>query len=179
MTRPQLDLLAACLLAAASCVAIWDVLYLHVHTYKLHLNVASSVEHRLHTWQLFLNGISIILLFVGGPAGFVLWCALATVVAGSVVEVLDALCEKRSRSALGGLSSGEYALHVLGASLRAAAFVLIIVTTPLELWRASASGFVVVRRPTPVAVMGWLFGVGALVAAVHHILVAAGRPRRT
>jgi hypothetical protein len=54
------------------------------------------------------------------------------------VEIIDVFDEKGSRADIGGLSSLEYATHVISVTLRSFATVLILAAKPAAAWQISS-----------------------------------------
>src|SRR5688572_4517285 len=89
-----------------------DLFYYHIWKYKLHTRPESRYEHKLHMAFAFLMVPVALLLYYQNLGGIGLWAAAFFVVAALCTELDDVFSENDSRASLGGLSTGEYALHV-------------------------------------------------------------------
>lgn len=151
-----------------------DGLYFHLYRYKLYSQAPSRYEHRLHTINSVLFVPLVALLFCGTPRGIYLWLLLGLFGGSLLVEILDVLCEPKSRRALGGLGASEYLLHFLMSGLRVGTVLpLLIVAAPAD-WQFQSTAF----GPRPL----WLFLCGASVAipgigvaALHIFLAVRGQ----
>src|SRR5215207_9622210 len=99
-------------------VADYDGLYLHLWKYRLYARPESRREHKLHTAQGILFVPVIFFLFYKDFGGWALWAGVLFLSAEQVVEICDVLDERDSRASLGGLSSAEYAAHVIAITAR-------------------------------------------------------------
>ena len=97
-----------------------DLFYYHLWKYKLHTRPESRYEHTLHMLFAFLMVPVALLLYYQNLGGIGLWTAVIFVGAALGTELDDVLSENDSRASLGGLSSGEYALHVVLTILKVA-----------------------------------------------------------
>lgn len=119
-------------------VASIDGLYFHLYKYRLYLREESLREHKLHTIRAFLFVPIVFLLFARNFAGALIWVALIVILADLVVEMLDVVSEKDSRAGMGGLSTAEYATHIVATTLRVAALGLILAAKPAPAWDFAA-----------------------------------------
>ncbi len=115
-------------------LAALDGLYFHLWKYRLYARAESAYEHMLHTIRAFLFVPIVFLLFYGDFQGWALWTGVAFIIADVVVEIVDVLDENDSRRKIGGLSSIEYATHVVATTARVAAFVLALAAKPAAAW---------------------------------------------
>src|SRR5262245_30838609 len=106
-------LLACVLLYLFLAVASTDGFYFHLWKYRLHARPESAWEHQLHTINACLFVPQVFLLFCVRAQGVWLLLAVGSVLATLAVEMVDLYEERRSRRALGGLASSEYAAHFL------------------------------------------------------------------
>lgn len=121
-----------------SLVAGFDGIYFHLYKYKLYARQDSFYEHKMHTISAVLFIPVVYFLFGANFSGLLLWLGVLFILAESYIEIADVLSEKDSRASLGGLSSGEYATHVVAITLRAAAIALALAAKPLSAWDLSA-----------------------------------------
>lgn len=131
---PNLMYPATVFLILFGIVAAFDGLYLHLWKYRLHTRHESMVEHRWHTLRVFLFLPVVYGLFYSNPGGWALWLTVVLVVIDFGVSLLDVLEENQSRASLGGLSSGEYAVHVVNMTLHTVAITLALAARPLSAW---------------------------------------------
>ena len=131
-------LLATVFLAVFGALAAFDGLYFHLWKYRLYARAESLYEHKLHTARAFLFVPIVFLLFYGEFAGAALWAALFLIAVDLVIEIVDVLDENDSRRGIGGLSSIEYATHVLATTARVAAMVLALAAKPAAAWSLAA-----------------------------------------
>ena len=111
-----------------------DLFYFHMWKYKLHTRPESIYEHKLHgIFALIMVPIAYF-LYYQNSAGWALWAGVFFVVAALTVEMLDVFSEGDSRASVGGLTTGEYALHVAATILKVASFAFIFGTKPVAAW---------------------------------------------
>lgn len=122
-----------------SILSIIDGVYLHLIIYKLPEKNESKFEHITHTIRALLFIPTALTIFYWNTSGTFLWIALAVVALDLIVEAIDVVSERQSRSKIGGLSSGEYLLHVCLTTTRIAALSFFIAAKPLEAWSMSIS----------------------------------------
>ena len=115
-----------------------DLFYFHLWKYKLHTRPESRYEHKLHMAFAFLMVPVGYFLFFQNSGGWALWAGVAAVVAALGTELLDVLSENDSRASFGGLSTAEYALHVVLTILKVAAFAFIFASKPIAAWSLSS-----------------------------------------
>src|SRR5687768_12986358 len=118
-----------------------DLFYYHMWKYKLHTRPESRYEHKLHMAFAFLMVPVAFLLYYSNAAGYALWAGVTFVVTALLVEMLDVFAEGDSRASLGGLTTGEYSLHVAATIFKVASFVFILGTKPVAAWSLSAEPF--------------------------------------
>lgn len=171
------DASAAALMVFLALAAV-DGIYLHLWRYRLHTREASRSEHRLHTLSAGLFAATLPALFLWETAGCLLWTGLALVVADLVVSLFDIFAERDSRADLGGLSSAEYALHMVIMSARGAAVALALAGRPATAWAPDAP-LVIGSLPGFAATVGWQALPGAvLMTALHVWLCTSAGARR-
>ena len=127
------------LLVVFSLLAAFDGVYLHLWRYRLHARAESLREHGLHTLRSVLFPGILATLFLSPPRGGVLWLGIGLVVVDQAAELWDSLSERDSRASLGGLSSLEYALHLVLTTVRVAAITLVLASVPADGWALGAS----------------------------------------
>lgn len=115
-----------------------DLFYYHIWKYKLHTRPASRYEHKLHMAFAFLMVPIGLLLYYRDVGGIALWAAVFFVAAALATEMLDVFSEGDSREDLGGLTTGEYSLHVAATIFKVASFAFIFAAKPLEAWSLSS-----------------------------------------
>ena len=134
----HLIIAAVAFLGLFTMIASIDGLYFHLWKYRLHTRPQTLYEHKLHTVRAFLFIPTVFFLFLKNFAGTVLWLGMLVVLFDLGIEMMDVLCERDSRASIGGLSSAEYAVHVLATTVRIAAIALILAAKPAQAWRLSA-----------------------------------------
>lgn len=115
-----------------------DLFYFHLWKYKLHTRPESLYEHKLHMAFAFTMVPVAFLLYYQDFGGYALWAAVAFVAAALGIEMLDVFSEGDSRASLGGLTTGEYSLHVAATILKAASFAFMFAAKPLSAWSADS-----------------------------------------
>lgn len=148
-----------------------DLFYYHIWKYKLHRRPESRYEHKLHMAFAFLMVPVAMLLYYQNLGGIALWAAVFFVVAALGTEILDVFSENDSRASLGGLSTGEYALHVVLTILKVASFAFMFAAKPAAAWELAS--------PMHLGSYGWMgemialkVGLGSgLVGCLHFLLL--------
>lgn len=158
------SLVAAVALGLFALVAFVDGIWIHLVRLRLHARPASRREHALHTGRALLTPPLLLTVF-GSATGPWLWVGVVLLLADQVLEVMDMLEEKRSRQALGGLSTGEYGAHGAVITVRAVAIALALILRPAEAWVTTVSTF----DAGAVAWVGRQLVAGSVVAAVVHV----------
>jgi hypothetical protein len=172
------DLAASPVLTAATVLlllfaglSLVDGVYIHLWRLRLHARPESYREHLWHTARAILFAPTVILLFAVPTAGVVLWIGVALVALDEIVELLDVVEERPSRASIGGLSSMEYAVHVMLVTLRVAAVALVLASRPADAWRLDAP-VVLGAHPETIAVLVKQLVPGAVLAAGLHVWLA-------
>jgi hypothetical protein len=111
-----------------------DLFYFHIWKYKLHTRPESLYEHKLHMAFAFLMVPLAYFLYYQNSGGWALWAAAFFVIAALSTEMLDVFIEGDSRASLGGLSTGEYSIHVAATILKVASFALMFASKPAAAW---------------------------------------------
>lgn len=140
-----------------------DLFYFHMWKYRLHTRAESRYEHKLHMTFAFLMVPLAVLLYYQNFGGIALWAGIFLVAAALGTELLDVSSENDSRASLGGLSTEEYALHVVLTILKVASFALLFASKPTEAWSISS--------PTVLGSYGWMGEMIALKIAVGSGLI--------
>jgi hypothetical protein len=150
-------------------VAMIDGLYFHLMKYRLFARPDSQYEHRLHTLHALMFPILVLFLFLRDVSGQFLWIVVGLVAIDFGVEMLDVVCERASRAAIGGLSSSEYAVHVVAITSRVAAFTLALASRPAAAWTISGGSIHVRAISTIADVVCWSIAAGGMAMAVVHL----------
>ena len=111
-----------------------DLFYFHMWKYKLHTRRESIYEHKLHGIFALVMVPLAFFLYYQNSGGYALWAGVFFVAAALGVEMLDVFSEGDSRESLGGLTTGEYSLHVAATILKVASFAFIFASKPLSAW---------------------------------------------
>ena len=135
-----------------------DLFYYHIWKYKLHTRAESRYEHQLHMAFAFLMVPVALLLYYQNLGGVGLWWAAFFVVFALATEVMDVFSENDSRASVGGLSTGEYALHVVLTILKVASFAFMFAAKPIAAWKISS--------PIFLGSYGWMAEMIALKVAI-------------
>lgn len=157
-------------------VATIDGIYFHLMKYRLFSRPESRYEHRLHTIHAIFFPALVLLLFLRETSGAFLWATVALVAADFFVEMLDVVCERASRREIGGLSTTEYAVHVVAITSRVAAFTLALASRPATAWNIARSSIQTAQLPALVVATCWLILGGGIAVAVIHLWLLR-RPR--
>ena len=115
-----------------------DLFYYHIWKYKLHTRPESRYEHKLHMAFAFLMVPIGYLLYYQDLGGYALWAAVFFVIAALATEMMDVFTEGDSRASLGGLSTGEYSIHVAATILKVASFAFMFAAKPAAAWELSS-----------------------------------------
>lgn len=115
-----------------------DLFYYHIWKYKLHTRPESLYEHKLHTAFAFLMVPLAYLLYYQDFGGWALWAGVFFVAAALSTEMLDVFSEGDSRASLGGLTTGEYSMHVAATIFKVASFAFIFAAKPAAAWSLSS-----------------------------------------
>jgi len=140
-----------------------DLFYFHIWKYKLHTRPESRYEHTLHMAFAFLMVPVAYLLYYQNFGGIALWAGVSFVAAALGTELLDVFSENDSRASIGGLSTAEYALHVLLTILKVASFAFIFASKPAAAWDLSS--------PIVLGTYGWMGEMTAMQVIVGSGLV--------
>ena len=140
-----------------------DLFFFHIWKYRLHTRPESRYEHELHMAFAFLMVPVALLLYYQDLGGIGLWAAVFFVVAALSTELLDVFSENDSRASLGGLSTGEYALHVVLTILKVASFAFMFASKPAAAWELSS--------PITLGSYGWMGEMIALKVAIGSFVV--------
>lgn len=140
-----------------------DLFYYHIWKYKLHARPESRYEHKLHMAFALIMVPLAYLLYYHNFGGYALWAAVALVAAALGTEMLDVFSEGDSRASLGGLSTGEYSIHVAATIFKVASFAFMFAAKPAAAWAASS--------PTSLGSYGWMGEAMALQVMVGSGLV--------
>jgi len=115
-----------------------DLFYYHIWKYKLHARPESRYEHKLHMAFAFIMVPLAYFLYYQDFGGYALWAAAFFVAAALGIEMLDVFTEGDSRASVGGLSTGEYSIHVAATIFKVASFALMFAAKPAAAWSASS-----------------------------------------
>lgn len=145
-----------------------DLFYFHIWKYKLHARPESRFEHKLHMTSAVLMVPVAYFLYYQNFGGYALWVAVFLVVAGFATEILDVFSEGESRESLGGLTTGELALHVAATMLKVVSFAFMFVAKPISAW--SLNSPVVLGTHGPITeIIALNVITGSLIVAVLHL----------
>jgi hypothetical protein len=156
-----------------------DLIYFHLYKYKLYRRKDMLYEHKLHTAQIALGSMTVFFLFCNNFGGVLLWCGICVIFIGLVVEVMDIISEKKSRASVGGLSSFEYAIHVMVSALRAAFIALMLSIKPSESWSLS-SNFILNEKYSIITYgIGWIVFFSGILLTILHLWLIQQKYRTT
>jgi hypothetical protein len=151
-----------------SVLSLIDGVYLHLIIYKLPEKNESRLEHLTHTLRAILFLPITLTIFYWNLSGFWLLCSVGIIALDLIVEAIDVLSERKSRALIGGLSSGEYLLHVALTSTRVAAISFFLASKPIEAWSTSLS---LPDYPGLVKMIVLNLIPGAVIIAFFHIVL--------
>jgi hypothetical protein len=146
-----------------SAIGIFDGVYFHLLKFQLHRHPEAAYEQRLHTVRAFLFAPIGLLLYSDNYGGWLLWLGVTFVGADFVIELLDVAAERASRRKIGGLSSGEYVVHIAATSVRMASLALILAAKPLSAW--SVGSAIHLAQPYPAWLQQFALAYSALMLA--------------
>ncbi len=165
-----------CLTVAILLGAI-DGSYYHLKKYQLYLHAESRFEHQLHTTRAFLFAPIYWLLYGRNFGGWMLWLGVLMFTTDAIVETIDVLVENRSRRNLGGLSTGEYAIHVNATGLRLASTALILASKPVAAWSLSSPTLIEPAYPEWLAWLALLIGGASVIGGIQHLWLMRAKYR--
>lgn len=145
-----------------------DGVFLHLIKYRLQEKGDSRREHLAHMGRSILFIPIALMLFYWNLSGTWLWILAALVVVDLAIEFFDVLEERRSRQKIGGLSSGEYLLHVSITTVRVAAITLAFASKPKEAWLSDVT---LPQYSEPVRFVSAQLIPGAILIALIHIVL--------
>ena len=146
-----------------------DGVYLHLIKFKIQENSDSKREHLTHTIRAILFIPITFMIFYWNLSGTWLWFAIGVIIIDFIIEAIDVLEEQRSREKLGGLSSGEYFLHVMLTTSRVAAITLALSSKPLEAW--SNNIYLSPYSETMKFIISQLIPGAVIIAILHVVLI--------
>lgn len=151
-----------------------DLFYFHIWKYKLHTRPESRYEHKLHMAFAFLTVPLAYFLYYQDFGGYALWAAVFFVVAALSTEMLDVLSEGDSRASIGGLTTGEYSLHVAATILKVASFAFMFAAKPVAAWSLdspiSLGSYGTIAEATAIQIM-----VGSFIVGLLHLALMSKR----
>lgn len=172
MTSELLILAAGALLVLFSAIGTFDGLYYHLFKFELHRRPEAAWEQKLHTLRAFLFVPIGVLLYAGNFGGVLLWVASAFIAVDFVVELLDVAAEKQSRRNIGGISSGEYMVHIAGTTVRIASIALALAAKPLSAWSLEAPMLLSGSYPGWLTTFAVAYSAAMLLGGVLYLLLA-------
>ncbi len=165
----QLVIAAVICLNLALLLGTVDGLYYHLWKYKLYGRAETRYEHKLHTARAFLFIPIVWLLFGKNYGGWLLWVGVLAAAADLIVELFDVFCEIKSRASIGGLSTGEYAIHINATALRFAALALLVAAKPAFAWQLGTPLEIAPAYPHWVTWLAFNAIPGSLFAGALHL----------
>jgi hypothetical protein len=153
------------LLLVFSALGFVDGVYIHLIREKLHTRPESRTEHLLHTGRAIVFVPTLYTVFADAQ-GTVLWIGIALLAVDEALGLADGAVERKSRSSVGGLTTGEYLIHVAVTGVHWAAIALALVLRFNERDGAFMRSFTM-QMMVP----------GAIVIALVHVALALRKPR--
>ena len=153
--------IAFILLILWSLVGAFDASYYHDKKYSLHLYSSSIKEHLYHTVRATCYPIIIFSLFYKNFTGVLFWIGISAIIIDTIFFMLDAFEEKNSREKWGGLSHGEYIIHLISNTLHYCAITTILLSK-IFLSRPN-------EYPVYLSIIAIVFTVGGSFTAIQHI----------
>lgn len=158
-----MDIVVA-LFVVSGTIGAADILYYHLHKFRLARQPGSRAETVTHLLRSFTFGAGLWTLAGHAPRGGWYWAVAALFAFDFVDEVVDVLIEPKSREPLGGLPGAEYLVHMICTTLNGAAWVTFLV----EGWPDRLAPTALVARHS--ALPAWLT-LDAKVIAVNAFLL--------
>ena len=147
-----------------------DLFYFHIWKYKLHARPESRLEHKLHMTSAVLMVPVAYFLYFLNFGGYAFWAAVFFIVAGFATEILDVFSEGDSRASLGGLTTGEFSLHVAATILKVASFAFMFVAKPISAWSLN-SPVVLGTHGLIAEIIALNVMIGSFIVAVLHLVL--------
>lgn len=147
-------------------LSLLDGVYLHLIVYRLPEHSESKFEHLTHTLRAILFLPIILTTFYWNLSGPMLLFSTAIIIVDLIIEAIDVISERRSRKNIGGLSDGEYLLHVTLTTMRVAAITLFLASKPRDAWFSSLS---LPSYPDLVRTVVWNLIPGAVIIIILHM----------
>lgn len=173
------NVVALVILILTSPLGAFDVVYYHIHKFRLHARPESHAETVTHLFRGALIGLAAIFLARSEPHGLWFWAVAGLLLLDFINDIADVILEPKSRASLGGIPPFEYITHLVGAAMTgAASAAFIVLAWP---WAALPTEMAPTTRvPSWLAFVGYGIGFGALVlTAVEAFLFIRATPRRT
>ena len=155
-----------------------DGLFFHLWRYRLYARPASEREHLYHTIAAVTFAAMLPALFLWETGGLLLWTGVLLIGADLIVSLVDMLAENDSRADLGGLSRGEYVLHMVIMTAKGSAISLALAARPDAAWAFDAPW---ILRPLPAfaTFVGWQALPGAIAIGALHVWLCLDSGIRT
>jgi hypothetical protein len=150
-----------------------DGVYLHLWRYRLYARSASRREHLHHTVAAVLFAATLPAVFLWETGGLLLWTGVVLIGADLAVSVADMLAETGSRADLGGLSRGEYVLHMMIMMAKGSAISLALAARPEAAWAFDAA-WILQPLPAFATFVGWQALPGAIAIGALHVWLCTG-----
>ena len=151
------------LLTMFSVLAFVDGVLVHLVRHRLHTRPESRTEHLLHTARAIAFVPALMTVFADAQ-GALLVTGIMVLLVDEGLAMADAIVERRSRRALGGLATGEYLLHLGLTGTHWAAIALALVLRFTDRDGALMKSVSMLLLP------------GAIVIAVLHVGLALRAP---
>jgi hypothetical protein len=151
-------------------IGTFDLIYYHLHKFRLYERPECFKEHLLHTANVLLTPLVVAGLYVGRTGGATLWLGAGVAFGQVIVLISDVLEEHDSRAQLGGLPRPEYLMHIVVCMMHAASLALILGDRPASAWSLNAPMLL-----EPVRLDGWCWAIiilGALAVPLGLLHVA-------
>lgn len=155
-----------------------DGLFLHLWRYRLYARPASRREHGYHTIAALTFAATLPAVFLWETGGLLLWIGVVLIGAEMVVSLADMLAEGDSRAELGGLSRGEYVLHMVIMTAKGSALSLALAARPQAAWSLEAP-WILQPLPAFATFVGWQALPGAMAIAALHLWLCTDSGVRT
>ena len=155
-----------------------DGVFLHLWRYRLYARSASRREHLYHTIAAVVFAATLPAVFLWETGGLLLWTGVMLVGADLVVSLVDMLAESSSRADLGGLSRGEYVLHMVIMTAKSSALSLALAARPEAAWAWDAA-WILQPLPAFARFVGWQALPGAVAIGALHLWLCMDAGIRT
>jgi hypothetical protein len=153
------------LLSIVAPLGALDILWFHIHRFRLFEQPSARRETVTHLVRGFLFAVAAVVLSRYQPTGAWFWLVAGLFAFDFVNNVVDVALEEKSRAPIGGLPRSEYVIHIVGSTFAGAVALAFVATS----W-PNASLPTAMPRATGIPV--WLVANGTALAIGSLFLTA-------